>query len=72
MSSQYEKSQYFAVSTFGFLYLAKRYQFATYGKTMQLIVKKKKIMKSNLNKLFASDWLPNLSAILNHIFTSIH
>lgn len=42
MSSQYEKSQYFAVSTFGFLYLAKRYQFATYGKTMQLIVKKKK------------------------------
>lgn len=42
MSSQYEKSQYFAISTFGYLYSAKRYQIVTYGKTMQLNVKKKR------------------------------
>lgn len=49
MSSQYEKSQNFAKSTFGYLYLAKRYQFVTYGKTMQLHVKKKKEKKERRN-----------------------
>lgn len=47
MSSQYEKSQYFAISTFGYLYLAKWYQIVTHGKTMQLNVKKKKKEKEN-------------------------
>ena len=32
----------FAISTFGYLYSTKRYQFVTYGKTMQFNVKKKK------------------------------
>lgn len=50
---------YFAISTFGYLYLAKRYQFVTYGKTMVLNVKKRKIKNkkksSDLNKDFATD-----------------